>query len=159
MANKFNRSYESYQTKDFSNFTENQRKFINMLMHDGKKSVARRVFEKARNLIMNHNLEKDFNEFFEKAIHNASPVMEVRSKRIAGSSYQVPFEVKETRRRALASRWLIGFARKKSGKSMEERLANELISAYKNEGEAVKRKEEMHRMAEANRAFAHFAKY
>lgn len=159
MAKRFTRQYDKVATKDMSGFNESQLKFINMLMLDGKKSVARKVFEEVKKVVEEKKLEKDFNVFFDQAIYNASPIMEVRSKRIAGSSYQVPYEVKDHRRRALAMRWLLAVARKKKGADMKTRLANELMAAYKNEGDAVKKKEEMHKMAEANRAFAHYAKY
>ncbi|MCX6807487.1 MAG: 30S ribosomal protein S7 [Patescibacteria group bacterium] len=158
MSRTFTRRYDANTTANASPFSESQLKFINMLMKEGKKSIARHIFEKMRDLIMEQKLEKDFNVLFDQAIYNASPIMEVRSKRVAGSAYQVPFEVKENRRRTLAMRWIINSARKKTG-AMYKLLSAELVSAYKNEGDAVKKKEEVHRMAEANRAFAHFAKY
>jgi len=157
VAKYYTRRYTRFSTKQFDGLTEFQRKFINMLMCDGKKTVARKIFEDAKAIIEKKEKLK-FGEVFEAAMHNTSPVMEVRSKRVAGASYQVPFEVKENRRKMLAAQWMIGFARKKKG-PMAKKLAAELLSAANGEGEAVKKKDEMHRMAEANRAFAHFARY
>ena len=131
-------------------------KLINYVMRKGKKSLARRIVYEAFEIIK-EKLKKDPLEVFERALKNAGPILEVRPKRIGGATYQVPMEVKEHRRIALALRWIVEAARYKKGKSMEEKLAQELIDAYNNTGTAVKRKETMHKMAEANKAFAHYA--
>jgi len=124
-------------------------------MWDGKKDTARAVVYDALATIKEGGA--DPLETFEAALRNVSPLMEVRSRRVGGANYQVPREVPQARRLALSFRWIITTARAKKGKPMAEKLAAELLSAAKNEGEAVKKKEEMHRMAEANKAFAHFA--
>jgi small subunit ribosomal protein S7 len=129
-------------------------RFVNTVMKDGKKDTARRVVYKALDIIKK---DSDPLETFETAIRNVSPLMEVRSRRVGGANYQVPREVPQQRRISLAYRWLINAARAKKGKPMAEKLANEIMMAAKNEGEAIKKKDDMHRMAEANKAFAHFA--
>jgi small subunit ribosomal protein S7 len=129
-------------------------RFINTVMKDGKKDTARRVVYKALDIIKKEN---DPLETFDTAIRNVSPLMEVRSRRVGGANYQVPREVPQQRRISLAYRWLINAARAKKGKPMAEKLATEILLAAKNEGEAIKKKDDMHRMAEANKAFAHFA--
>ncbi|MFH1582389.1 MAG: 30S ribosomal protein S7 [bacterium] len=131
-------------------------KFINQIMERGKKSVARKIVYDALNIIK-EKTKKDPLEIFEKALENAAPFLEVKPKRVGGATYQVPREVKGDRRIALSMRWIIKAAKSKKGKPMREKLAEELISTFNNEGSAVKKKEDMHRMAEANRAFAHFA--
>ncbi len=132
-------------------------RFINYLMEEGKKSVARSVFYKALD-----NIQKEIKSeplpIFEKAIENASPLLEVFSKRIGGANYQVPREVRPERKFLLACRWIIEGASSRKGKSMDKKLAEELLAASKNEGSAIKKKQNVHRMAEANRAFAHFAR-
>lgn len=130
-------------------------KFTNALMWDGKKSVARSVVHDALAEIKKQGLEPL--ETFEEAIKNVGPLMEIRSRRVGGANYQVPREVRPERRQALAFRWILDAARGKKGKAMAVKLAEELIAASKNEGSAVKKREDTHRMAEANRAFAHFA--
>ncbi len=130
-------------------------KFINGLMLKGKKSKAEKIFYSAMDII-EQKLKKDPLEVFKKAMENVAPVLEVRSRRVGGATYQVPVEVREKRRRSLAIRWLVNFSRQRSERTMAERLANELIAAYKNEGASIKKKEDTHRMAEANKAFAHF---
>ncbi len=130
-------------------------KFINGLMLKGKKSKAEKIFYSAMDIIA-EKTQKDPLEVFHKAMENVMPVLEVRSRRVGGATYQVPVEVREKRRRSLAIRWLVQFSRQRSEKTMAERLANELIAAAKGEGSAVKKKEDTHRMAEANKAFAHF---
>ncbi len=130
-------------------------KLVNNIMLDGKKGVAQKIVYGAFNRIQ-AKTEKDPVEVFETALNNVMPVLEVKAKRIGGATYQVPIEVKPERRQALALRWLTMFSRKRSEKTQEERLANELMDAANNTGAAVKRKEEMHRMAEANKAFAHY---
>ncbi len=131
-------------------------KFVNRVMQKGKKSLARRIVYKSFEIIK-AKTQKEPLEVFEKAIENAGPLVEVKSKRVGGATYQVPREVRGERKISLAMRWIINAARSKKGKPMQEKLAEELILASKNEGIAVKKKEDTHRMAEANRAFAHFA--
>jgi small subunit ribosomal protein S7 len=130
-------------------------KFINSIMYDGKKSVARYVVYKALDIIEDRT-KKPGLEIFKKALNNAAPLIEVRSRRVGGATYQVPTEVRPERRTALAMRWLKTYARTRNEKSMSSKLASELISASNNEGSAVKKKEDTHKMAEANKAFAHF---
>ncbi len=130
-------------------------RFINRLMLDGKKSVAERAFYKAMELAESR-ARKPALEVFEQAIRNVAPVVEVRPRRVGGSTYQVPVDVREARRYSLALRWLIGNARKRSGRGIVEKLAGELVDAANNTGASVKRREEAHRMAEANKAFAHY---
>jgi len=139
-------------------------KFINNLMERGKKSISQRIFYSAIEKAAKE-LKKDLSagrqeialEVLDQAMKNTSPLLEVKSKRVGGANYQVPYEVRGKRREALSIRWIIGAARKGKGKSMTEKLAKELIDAFNNTGEAVKKKDEMHRIAEANRAFAHLA--
>jgi small subunit ribosomal protein S7 len=130
-------------------------RFINTVMWDGKKDTARKLVYGALDLIKAQEL--DPLETFETAIRNVAPLMEVRSRRVGGANYQVPREVPQQRRVALAYRWLINAARAQKGKPMAERLASEILMAAKNEGSAIKKKDDMHRMADANKAFAHFA--
>ena len=130
-------------------------RFINTVMLDGKKDTARRVVYDA--LLKIKETGVDPLETVETAIRNVSPLMEVRSRRVGGANYQVPREVPQQRRISLAYRWLINAARAKKGKPMAEKLADEILLAAKNEGEAIKKKDDMHRMAESNKAFAHFA--
>jgi small subunit ribosomal protein S7 len=132
-------------------------RFINYIMKDGKKSVAERVVYGAFKNIKEITKEDPIITF-QKAIENASPILEVASKRVGGANYQVPREVRPERQFILALRWIIGAARSKKGKPMAQKLADELIAASKNEGAAIKKKQDTHRMAEANRAFAHFSK-
>lgn len=131
-------------------------KLVNQVMKQGKKSIARKIVAGAFDII-SEKLKKDPVEVYEQSIQNVSPMVEVRSKRVGGATYQVPVEVKGNRALSLALRWLLGAARSKKGKPMAEKLAEELMLAYKKEGAAFKKKEDTHRMAEANRAFAHFA--
>ena len=131
-------------------------KFINQIMRRGKKNIARKIVYRAFEIIK-EKTKKEPLEVFEQALSNAAPLLEVKPKRIGGATYQVPREVRGERRITLATRWIIQAAKIKKGKSMQEKLAEELILASKNEGVAVKKKEDTHRMAEANRAFAHFA--
>ncbi len=130
-------------------------KFINSLMFDGKKSKARDVVYDAFDMIEDRT-KKPGLEIFKKAINNTQPLIEVRSRRVGGATYQVPTEVRPERRSALAMRWLKTYARARNEKSMSGKLAAELIAASNNEGSAVKKKEDTHKMAEANKAFAHF---
>jgi small subunit ribosomal protein S7 len=130
-------------------------KFIDCLMLDGKKSVAERIFYGAMGIIEDRTKEDPL-KVFRKAVDNVKPVLEVKSRRVGGSNYQVPIEVRPERRTALGVRWLINFSRQRSEKSMKERLANELLDASALRGAAFKKKEDTHRMAEANKAFAHY---
>ena len=130
-------------------------KLVNNIMLDGKKGVAQKIVYGAFNRIT-EKTGKDAVEVFEEAMNNIMPVLEVKAKRIGGATYQVPIEVKPERRQALALRWITMFSRKRGEKTQEERLANELMDAANNTGAAVKRKEDMHKMEEANKAFAHY---
>jgi len=130
-------------------------KLINKVMKKGKKSVARKIVYQAFEEIKKKT-KKEPLEIFEKAIENASPLVEVKSKRVGGATYQVPREVRGDRKQALAMRWILDAAKGKKGRPMREKLAEELIEAAENKGAAIKKKENTHRMAEANRAFAHF---
>jgi len=132
-------------------------KFINCLMRDGKKSVAQRVFYDAMDIISGKVKDTKPVEVFEKAVNNVKPMIEVRSKRVGGSSYQVPMQVSSKRQQSLAFRWIIQSARGKKGKPMSQRLASELMDAHEQKGAAMTIRENVHRMAEANKAFAHFA--
>lgn len=132
-------------------------KFINKVMEDGKKTVARKIVYGAFDLIKEQT-KKEPLEVFKQAIEAASPVLEVKPKRIGGATYQVPMEVRGDRRFALAVRWILEGARSKKGKAMAEKLAQELIDCTNNQGLAIKKKQDTHRMAEANKAFAHFAR-
>ena len=132
-------------------------KFINCLMLDGKKSTAQKVFYDAMGIISKKVDDVQAVEVFEKAVNNVKPMLEVRSKRIGGASYQVPMQVSPKRQQSLAFRWILQSARAKKGKPMSERLASELIDAYNEHGGAMTTRENVHRMAEANKAFAHFA--
>ena len=132
-------------------------KFINCLMLDGKKSVAQRVFYDAMAVISKNIKDTSPLEVFETAINHAKPLIEVRSKRVGGASYQVPMQVNSKRQQSLAFRWILQSARSKKGKPMSERLASELMDAYNERGGAMTVRENIHRMAEANKAFAHFA--
>jgi small subunit ribosomal protein S7 len=132
-------------------------KFINSVMVRGQKATARKVVYSAFDEIKKRNKgETEPIEVFETAIRNVSPSMEIRSRRIGGANYQVPREVRPERKQALAFRWIIGAARKNKGKPMHMKLADEILAAAKNEGTAIKKREDVHKMAEANRAFAHF---
>lgn len=129
--------------------------FISNLMQRGKKSIAERIFYSALDLIEEKTNQRGL-EVFHKALNNVKPVLEVKSRRVGGATYQVPVEVRPNRRNALAIRWLIGFSRARNEHSMAEKLASEFIAASKNEGASIKKREDTHRMAEANKAFAHF---
>jgi small subunit ribosomal protein S7 len=130
-------------------------KFVNCLMYDGKKSVAEKILYDALDMLASKS-QKSHVEVFHEAIENVKPSVEVRSRRIGGATYQVPVEVRGERRVALAIRWLISLARKRSEKTMTEKLCNEMLDAANNRGSAVKKKEDTHKMAEANKAFAHY---
>ena len=130
-------------------------KFITRMMLSGKKSITTRIMYDCMDALKKKTNEEPL-QIFMKALENVKPVVEVRSKRVGGATYQVPVEIAESRREALAMRWIIGAARKRNGHEMSERLAAELMDAYNNTGVAFKKKEDVHRMAEANKAFAHF---
>ncbi len=132
-------------------------KFVNCLMWDGKKSVALKVFYDALDVIGKRITDVEPIEVFTQAMENVKPNIEVRSKRVGGSSYQVPIQVRKNRQQSLAIRWILMAVREKKGRPTHDKLANELIAAYKREGTAMTRRENVHRMAEANKAFAHFA--
>jgi small subunit ribosomal protein S7 len=133
-------------------------KFMNMIMNDGKKSVAERIIYGALDRITEKDAQAETKplEVLELALENVKPVVEVKSRRVGGATYQVPIEVRPVRRQTLAMRWVIEAARKRSEKSMAHRLAHELMEAADNRGTAVKKKEDTHRMAEANKAFSHY---
>jgi small subunit ribosomal protein S7 len=130
-------------------------KFMNHVMISGKKAVAERIVYGALDLVAEKS-EKDPLEIFEEALENIAPLVEVKSRRVGGATYQVPVEVRPSRRNALAMRWLVEYARGRGEKSMAQRLAGELIDASQSKGSAVKKREDVHRMAEANKAFSHF---
>ena len=131
-------------------------KLVNQVMLDGKKGIAFNIVYGAFDIIR-ERMDAEPLEVFMKALENAKPVLETKSRRVGGATYQVPMEIRPDRRQTLAIRWIVSFARKRGGeKEMEKKLASEIIDAYNNAGGAIKKKDEMHRMAEANKAFAHF---
>ena len=156
MAKKFTASSQQLKADPKYN-SKLVSKFINCLMWEGKKSVAQRVFYDAMDVVSRKVKDVSELEVFEKAVNNVRPMIEVRSKRVGGSSYQVPMQVNAKRQQSLAFRWILLSARSKKGKPMCERLASELIDAYNKQGGAMTTRENIHRMAEANKAFAHFA--
>lgn len=132
-------------------------KFINCMMWQGKKSVAQRIFYDALGVLDNRVSEVTEIDVFTQAVENVKPMIEVRSKRVGGATYQVPMQVNKKRQQSLAIRWLLQASRAKKGKPMAQKLADELFAAYNREGAAMNQREQVHRMAEANKAFAHFA--
>jgi small subunit ribosomal protein S7 len=132
-------------------------KFINCMMWDGKKSVARGVFYDALEIIKKRVPDAEPIEVFTQALENVKPSIEVRSKRVGGAAYQVPMQVSRARQQSLAIRWILGAVREKKGRATHEKLAEELVAAYRREGTAMAKRENVHRMADANKAFAHFA--
>ncbi len=132
-------------------------KFINCLMYDGKKSISEAIFYGAMDIIAKRLPDEEPLKVFETAINNIKPIVEVKSRRVGGANYQVPVQVKPNRQQSLAIRWVLDATRKKSGRPMKDRLAGELLDAFKREGAAMTVRENTHRMAEANKAFAHFA--
>lgn len=130
-------------------------KFVNSLTYEGKKAVARDIFYDALAIIEQRTKQNGI-EVFKKAMNNASPLIEVRARRVGGATYQVPTEVRPDRRQAMAIKWIIKYSRMRNDKSMASKLANELLAAANNEGATIKKKDDTHRMAEANKAFAHF---
>lgn len=151
------RSTEVFLQPDIKYKSKLVSKFINSLMRKGKKSVAEGVFYRAMEVIEKKITDVTPLEMFETAVNNVKPLVEVRSKRVGGATYQVPVEVPKQRQQSLAIRWLIGAAQGKKGRPMFQRLADELVDAYKKQGIAITQRENTHKMAEANKAFAHFA--
>jgi small subunit ribosomal protein S7 len=131
-------------------------KFINMVMLEGKKSIAEKIVYNAFEIIKKQLNEPDALKIFHKAIDNVRPRVEVKPRRVGGATYQVPIEVRQERGTSIALRWIRDFAKTKKGKPMDEKLAEEIITAYKSEGSAIKKRDDTHKMAEANKAFAHF---
>jgi small subunit ribosomal protein S7 len=131
-------------------------KFINMIMLQGKKSIAEKIVYEAFDKMKQHLNEADALKIFHKAIDNVRPRLEVKPRRVGGATYQVPIEVRQERGTSIALRWMRDYAAGKKGKSMQEKLADEIIAAYKGEGSAIKKRDDTHKMAEANKAFAHF---
>jgi small subunit ribosomal protein S7 len=150
------RNYKKEYKPDWKYGSAAINRFINYLMKKGKKRAAEKIMYGALDIIQKAGQEPL--QVFEKAVETVSPILEVTTRRIGGANYQVPHEVRQERRFMLAARWIIEAARKKTGRPMAERIAGELVAASKNEGAAIKKKQDTHRMAEANRAFAHFAK-
>ena len=130
-------------------------KFMNKIMLDGKKSVSERIVYGAFDIVFNKTNKKPL-EFFYEALNNVKPNLEVKSRRVGGATYQVPMEIRPRRAQTLAMKWIVGSALKRSEKTMKERIASEIMDAHSNKGNAVKKREETHKMAEANRAFSHF---
>lgn len=133
-------------------------KFINYVMERGKKTVAQDIVYSAFD-ILGEKTKEDALDIFDKAVKNVTPVLQIKSRRVGGANYQIPIPVRGDKKLALAYNWIIDAAKKKKGRPMAQRLANELLDAYNNQGDAVKKKQDVHRMAEANRAFAHFARF
>ncbi len=131
-------------------------KFTNGLMERGKKTLAQRIFYDAMDIVKTRMPDEDELTVFEEAMEKVRPKVEVKSRRVGGATYQVPMEVRQVRRNALAIRWIIGFAKARSGRSMSEKLAAEIMDAYNDRGASVKKREDTHKMAEANKAFAHY---
>jgi len=131
-------------------------KFTNGLMQRGKKNLAQRIFYDAMDIVESKVQDEDAVTVFEEAMEKVRPRVEVKSRRVGGATYQVPMEVRQARRNALAIRWIVSYAKARSGKSMAEKLASELLDAYNSRGAAVKKRDDTHRMAEANKAFAHY---
>lgn len=156
MADKFTRS-RSQLVGDARYGSKLASKFINCLMHDGKKSVAQKSFYSAMDLISEKIPDKEPIEIFTVAVENCRPSLEVKSKRVGGANYQVPTPVNSKRQQTLAIRWILEVCRDKKGRPMDRRLAEELMAAYRREGAAITKRENVHRMADANKAFAHFA--
>ena len=132
-------------------------KFINCLMHDGKKSIAQSVFYDAMDIVAQKVTDLEPIEVFNRAIENVKPSVEVRSKRVGGAAYQVPMQVNRNRQQSLGIRWMLQAVREKKGRATHQKLADEILAAYKREGAAVTKRDTVHRMADANKAFAHFA--
>ncbi len=156
MARKFTKSKEQLRP-DPKFGSKLASKFINCLMYDGKKSVAQAVFYNALEMIERRIPNENPIEVFSRAVENVKPVVEVRSKRVGGATYQVPMQVNKVRQQTLSIRWILLAAREKKGRPMAVKLADELVAAYNREGVAISKRENVHRMADANKAFSHFA--
>ena len=130
--------------------------FVNNMMFDGKKSTAFRIFYDAMNVVEQKVEEESALDVWKKAVENITPAVEVRSRRIGGATFQIPQPIRDARKMSMAMKWMIGFARKRNDKTMSQKLASEILAAYKEEGAAFKKKQDTHRMAEANKAFSHF---
>ncbi|MBI4054182.1 MAG: 30S ribosomal protein S7 [Candidatus Doudnabacteria bacterium] len=153
------RAYKRHPVEPDSRFNNVKvAKFINYVMERGKKSVAEKIVYQALDQVK-EKLKSEPRQIFEAALKNVSPVLEVKGRRVGGANYQVPVEVFEPRKTTLGMRWLIGAARRKKGKPMSIKLAEEILDAYNKQGAAYKKREDTHRMAEANKAFAHFARF
>ena len=151
------RNYKRDHKPDIKYSSVSLTRFINYVMQDGKKSIAETIIYDTLDIIK-EKTKKDPLEVFNKALENASPLLETKTRRVGGANYQVPQEVRSDRKFQLAARWMIEAARSKKGKPMREKLAEEIMMTANNEGTAIKKKQDLHRMAEANRAFAHFAR-
>ena len=130
--------------------------FVNNMMFDGKKSTAFRIFYDAMNVVEQKVEDESALDVWKKAVENITPAVEVRSRRIGGATFQIPQPIRDARKLSMAMKWMIGFARKRNDKTMSQKLASEIVAAYKEEGAAFKKKQDTHRMAEANKAFSHF---
>ncbi len=157
MAGKYYESFEHLQRPDPVYRNANVSKFVNCIMREGKRSLAQRIVYQALDILKQRVPDKEPLEVFETAIENVKPMVEVRSKRVGGANYQVPVEVNRKRARALAFRWILESSREKKGKPLFKTLADELVAAYTREGGAMAKRDNTHKMAEANKAFAHFA--
>jgi small subunit ribosomal protein S7 len=157
MAGKYYRSFEHLLKPDPVFGDANVAKFISCVMHDGKRSVAEKIFYTATDIIRQRVPERDPLEVFNQAVENVKPLVEVRSRRVGGANYQVPVEVSSKRQRTLAYRWILEAARGKKGRPLAKALSDELVAAYNREGGAMLKRENTHKQAEANKAFAHFA--
>lgn len=157
MAYKKFTAGHTHQRPDPKMGSELVQKFVNCMMWKGKKGVAQRVFYRAMDIIAEKISDASPLDVFTQAVENVKPHIEVRSKRVGGATYQVPMQVNQRRRLSLAIRWILTAAREKKGRPIAQRLAEELLAAYKKEGAAIQTRENIHRMAEANKAFAHFA--
>ncbi|NDG52888.1 MAG: 30S ribosomal protein S7 [Flavobacteriia bacterium] len=130
--------------------------FVNNMMYDGKKSIAFKIFYDALAIVDTRVEDESSLDVWKKAVQNVTPAVEVRSRRIGGATFQIPQPIRDARKLSMAMKWMIGFARKRNDKSMSQKLASEIVAAYKEEGAAFKKKQDTHRMAEANKAFSHF---
>ncbi len=131
-------------------------KFVNNLMYDGKKSIAYDIFYDALDIVAKKNADEQAIEVFKRALENVTPSVEVRSRRVGGATFQIPSPIRDSRKESMAMKWLIGYSRKRNEKTMSQKLASEVLAAAKGEGAAFKKKEDVHKMAEANKAFSHF---
>ena len=157
MAGKYYKSFEQHLKPDPVYQDLDVAKFISCIMHDGKRSTAERIFYEALKIVEGRITEREPIEVFRQGVDNVKPMVEVRSKRVGGANYQVPVEVNNKRRRTLAFRWILEAARGRKGRPMRVSLADELMAAYNKEGGAILKRENAHKQAEANKAFAHFA--